>query len=388
MDVKPVDHGWDSPIASVSFVRGVLAVALAALEREAVGDEGSAGAVVRASADQLRTIIRRLDEASPESADAGVDPGPPIRPVHRPEPEPAALTEGLLDVVSQHPLAGRWITPAHEAMAPEELFRWFDLVRLRLPSNQGEELRAEAGLEGLEFAVGASLSAESALAGAPSWPSVLSGAAVASGGERVAGVAARATTVRFPTPDSLWRPDPWGATVDQLATAAGMIVALAELDPDLRTVHLGTKIRRLDEGDNASLARRRVMAALDRLFALEPMGPEAFEQFVLLDETVHSYVHDPPAHSQSWVSSIGESVRQCLWRSCEVVKSEGFDIDLRPMPADYREARELTGGTDIGANSGRANAVLSTIRLWSRIEDRAVPGRVIYSIRSPSTPSQ
>jgi len=55
----------------------------------------------------------------------------------------------------------------------------------------------------------------------------------------------------------------------------------------------------------------------------------------------------------------------------------GVDVQLLARP--YRETKAMTGGNDIRHALDGSGAVLRCLRLWARIENETLPGRVIYA---------
>lgn len=97
-----------------------------------------------------------------------------------------------------------------------------------------------------------------------------------------------------------------------------------------------------------------------------------------LDEAIHSLVHQPPAHQDSWWSKLQQEVRRTLITFTERVRQAGHDVHIRPLSGLYADVCKFSNddlGLDRGGNPGE---VLTCLRVYARIDQESFPGRVLY----------
>jgi hypothetical protein len=66
-------------------------------------------------------------------------------------------------------------------------------------------------------------------------------------------------------------------------------------------------------------------------------------------------------------------------RAAAALNEAGADVEILPLGLRYRDVRDLTAGNDVAFRSGgKPGDVLACLKLWTRIGDRVIPGRVMY----------
>jgi hypothetical protein len=97
-----------------------------------------------------------------------------------------------------------------------------------------------------------------------------------------------------------------------------------------------------------------------------------------LDEAIHSLTFDPPPACDSWWARLQEHSRKALFELREKLLAEGRSIHLQILLDRYSEIRGLSRD-DLGVDhSGRPGEIVSCLRLFARIEQQTLPGRVLY----------
>lgn len=176
-----------------------------------------------------------------------------------------------------------------------------------------------------------------------------------------------------------------GAAVDPDAVVIGRLSTLAlgltSLDDNLvlcLQAVLFKGSRRLDD----QLRQRYRTALLGRLreWARTPARSAArLEALLEVDEALNSLTHRPPPPTTSWWGQLRQQSRDVVTQAADALRKAGTDAEVLPLSLKYRDIQDLTDHNDVGVSSGgQPGDVLACLRLWARIEDRTLPGRVMY----------
>jgi hypothetical protein len=183
-------------------------------------------------------------------------------------------------------------------------------------------------------------------------------------------------------PASSW-PAADAADAAELARLSSLMMHISAVDPNLvlvlESVHFQGS-RRLDD-ELRELYRADLLARL-REYARRPPGSvDALTALIDLDEAVNSLTHRRPAVPGSWWAQLRQQSRRMVTRSADALKRGGADVDVLPLSLRYSDVRKYTRGNDVASrNGGEPGDVLACLRLWARIKNREIPGRVIYRI--------
>jgi hypothetical protein len=166
-----------------------------------------------------------------------------------------------------------------------------------------------------------------------------------------------------------------------LAGAATTILTIAGLDDQL---FLGLEslqfhgLRRLDANALAQY-RDELTARLSDLVATDPGGDAELEALIEVDEAIASVVHRPPAADTSWWAGLSGSVRDVLAAHAAQARASGQSVDVRPLVLRYRDVSMMSGGNDVPVQQGgEPGEVVACLRVWARLGQRELPGRVMY----------
>jgi hypothetical protein len=167
----------------------------------------------------------------------------------------------------------------------------------------------------------------------------------------------------------------------ELAAVATALVRLSALDDTLWLGLASLRHRGLAPfGTALQAAYRRTL--LDRLTAYRnsaPGSPAQFRALLAVDEALNCVLHRPVADPGAWWASLGHRSRDVVLRA----QQEHPDVAVRLLAYRYRDATGLTDGTDIGidtgGNGGHTGEILACLRLWARIGEDVLPGRVIFA---------
>ena len=167
----------------------------------------------------------------------------------------------------------------------------------------------------------------------------------------------------------------------ELAELVTLVLAMARLDPHL-VVCLQSVLfhgsRPIDAGLHAKL-RADLLGRLREYARAEPGSPSALRALVNLDEALNSVTHRPPAAQRSWWVRLGMRSRQLVERRAAQLRERDIDAEVVTLLLGYRDVRDQTTGDDVPTHAGgRPGDVLACLRVWSRIEGRVSPGRVLY----------
>jgi hypothetical protein len=168
-----------------------------------------------------------------------------------------------------------------------------------------------------------------------------------------------------------------------LARLGSLVLGLTELDENLvlcldSVLFMGS--RRLDE-KYRQLYRAELLGRLGEYQRREPDSAACFEALVDIDEAVNSLIHRPPAAAGSWWAQVRQRSRRMVDRAAGVLNQAGADVEVLPLGLRYRDVRDFTAGNDVASHSGgEPGDVLACLRVWTRIGDKKIPGRVMYRV--------
>jgi hypothetical protein len=167
----------------------------------------------------------------------------------------------------------------------------------------------------------------------------------------------------------------------ELARLSALVLRLTELDDDLvlcleSVLYMGS--RRLDD-KYRRLYRADLLGRLREYARRDPGSASALEALVEIDEAVNSLTHRPPAAAGSWWARTRQQSRRMVERAAAALNENGADVEVLSIGLRYRDVRDLTAGNDVAFRSGgKPGDVLACLKLWTRIDGRAIPGRVMY----------
>ncbi|MGD0240257.1 MAG: hypothetical protein ABSB59_08005 [Streptosporangiaceae bacterium] len=363
-------------------------VGLVASLEDAIGrcphDEGREPAIELIS--RLNKILADWPAAARPVATSAADAKPVAtspavpRPGHGPDDGLRALAAAFVgDPAAREYLDEQSLAALAGAAADgAELWRTLHLCLLRLPGPAADSWRAELAA----FAVPET-------AGHAGWrtlPGELETILVAPGPLGATRAEGIRTSARGLIPDDVLaalgpdgrEPGP-GAT--ELARLSALLLHLSELDDNLvlcleSVLYMGS--RRLD-GKYRQLYRADLLGRLREYARREPGSPGALEALVEIDEALNSLTHRPPAAGGSWWAQVRQQSRRMVDRAAAALNEAGADVEILPLGLRYRDVRDLTAGNDVAFRSGgKPGDVLACLKLWTRIGDRVIPGRVMY----------
>jgi hypothetical protein len=180
-------------------------------------------------------------------------------------------------------------------------------------------------------------------------------------------------------------PGPWPNDLDSLARIVTACLRLLELEPHLHHALLDIdrfNVCLLDEQSRTLLADeliRRFRRVCDNDF--NPV--DAFRARLELDEVIHSLVFRPPVERDSWWGKLQRDARQTLDPAAERARRAHADVHWQGLWGNYASIRKLTNAdTNLELDSGgRPGEVLACLRVYGKINDETLPGRVLFRSR-------
>jgi hypothetical protein len=189
------------------------------------------------------------------------------------------------------------------------------------------------------------------------------------------------TSAEAPVQDAVLAALDGRADAAELARLSSLVLELTELDENLivcleSVLFMGSK--RLDD-KYRQLYRADLLGRLREYARHEPGSASGFESLIEIDEAVNSLTHRPPAATGSWWAQMRQQSRQMVERTAGTLREAGLDVKVLPLGLRYRDVRDLTAGNDVASRSGgKPGDVLACLRLWTKIGNRTIPGRVMY----------
>lgn len=97
-----------------------------------------------------------------------------------------------------------------------------------------------------------------------------------------------------------------------------------------------------------------------------------------LDEAIHSLVYLPPCDRYSWWGKLHSEVRRTLDPAIERARQNGYHIQIRPLWGTYADVYTWSKD-DLQINWGGVPGEVATcLRVYAKINDEILPGRVLY----------
>lgn len=102
--------------------------------------------------------------------------------------------------------------------------------------------------------------------------------------------------------------------------------------------------------------------------------------YIALDEAIHSLVYNPLATEDSWWGNLQGESRNQLKQFFKQAQIKDHDVLMRSLFGPYRDVlKDTNKNNDISfQQGGTPGKVLTCLRVYSRIEGKEFPGRVIY----------
>jgi hypothetical protein len=304
-----------------------------------------------------------------------------------PDPGPDRRLSTLAAAFARDPAAAEYLDEQSLAALTEPsaggdaVWRALHLCLLRLPGPVAESWRAKLAA----FAIPAG-------AGAPAWrtlPGEREMTLVPAGPRGAARTEGIRTSVDGQVPDEVLaalgvtgaeggdgRP---GAA--ELARLSALVLHLTELDDNLvvcleSVLYMGS--RRMDD-KYRQLYQADLLGRLREYARRDPGSASGLEALIEIDEAVNSLTHRPPAVAGSWWAQVRQQSRRMVERAAAALKEAGADVEVLPLSLRYRDVRDFTADNNVVSRSGgKPGDVLACLRLWTRIGDQTIPGRVMY----------
>lgn len=171
------------------------------------------------------------------------------------------------------------------------------------------------------------------------------------------------------------------ANAMELARLSTLVLDLTELDENLvmcleSVLFMGSK--RID-AKHRQLYRADLLGRLREYARREVGTADSLEALIEIDEAINSLTHRPPAAAGSWWAQLRQQSRRMAERAAAAMRQAGADVEVLPLGLRYRDVRDFTAGNDVAARTGgKPGDVLACLRLWTRIGDQTIPGRVMY----------
>lgn len=130
--------------------------------------------------------------------------------------------------------------------------------------------------------------------------------------------------------------------------------------------------------------RERYVRALIQSFhrVIEPSQDivSNLNNHIALDEAIHSLVYNPLAAEDSWWGNLQKESRNKLQLFFKQARKEGHNVFIRSLSGDYRNVyKDTNRDQDIPLDQGETpGKVLTCLRVYSSIQGKVFPGRVIY----------
>lgn len=186
----------------------------------------------------------------------------------------------------------------------------------------------------------------------------------------------------------LLRVETQGEDLDFLARVVSSYIDLIELDSSLhhalkKVNRFGVKSLQLEEQKS-----RYVEALIDsfhRVQATVNADPaHALKAQLDLDEAIHSLVFYPPAQRFSWWGKLQQQVRHKLDYWEEKARQAGNKIEIRQLWGPFADVQKYSKD-ELQINTGGVPGEVSAcLRVYAKINEEELPGRVIFRASSYS----
>lgn len=97
-----------------------------------------------------------------------------------------------------------------------------------------------------------------------------------------------------------------------------------------------------------------------------------------LDEAINSLVFDPPTAPDSWWGKLQQESRRTLNTVAEKAREENNHVVIRPLMGVYADIRKFSKDDIQLDRGGTPGEVLTCLRVYSKINQEEVEGRVLY----------
>ncbi|ARV62793.1 hypothetical protein BZZ01_01160 [Nostocales cyanobacterium HT-58-2] len=174
-----------------------------------------------------------------------------------------------------------------------------------------------------------------------------------------------------------------GEELDLLAGVVSICLKFIELDSSLHHA-----LKSVDRFGVRSLNDERekskyVTALIDRFRRVQTTADNADIAVTLrarldLDEAIHSLVYLPCADRYSWWGKLQQEARRTLDQVVEKARHAGYQVQIRPLWGTYADVFNWSKDDlqlDIGGVRGEVSACL---RVYAKINDEVLPGRVLF----------
>jgi hypothetical protein len=125
---------------------------------------------------------------------------------------------------------------------------------------------------------------------------------------------------------------------------------------------------------------RALIQSFDRVIEPSQDIVSNLKNYIALDEAIHSLVYNPLAAQDSWWGNLQKESRNQLKLFFKEAKKEDYNLLMRSLSGDYRDVYQDTNkDQDIPLDQGGTpGKVLICLRVYSKIQGKEYPGRVIY----------
>ncbi|MBD2183943.1 hypothetical protein [Aerosakkonema funiforme] len=97
-----------------------------------------------------------------------------------------------------------------------------------------------------------------------------------------------------------------------------------------------------------------------------------------LDEAINSLVYQPPVDRDSWWGKLQQEARRTLKKAAESARKAGHTVQIRELWGAYADIRAYSKDDLELDSGGRSGEVLACLRVYAKIDDEVLPGRVLY----------
>ncbi|MFB2917049.1 hypothetical protein [Aerosakkonema funiforme] len=169
-----------------------------------------------------------------------------------------------------------------------------------------------------------------------------------------------------------------------LATVASTYIKFIEaIDPDLH--HAFKPVNRFGVKSLATKDEKsKYIAALIDCFqraktAAKNIDPaDNLRARIDLDEAINSLVYQPPVDRNSWWGKLQQESRRTLREAAESARKAGHTVQIRELWDVYADIRAYSKDDLELDSGGRSGEVLACLRVYAKIDDEVLPGRVLY----------
>ena len=199
--------------------------------------------------------------------------------------------------------------------------------------------------------------------------------------------------IRLPAPgesdteacDDNWE-EPQRHQAKRLGRAVSAMQAMLDIDQSLHVLEPNHGFLALDDPRRAGRYREALQARLDAFLAAPGGSDAAFAAMAELDELMHSILHYPPAHEESWFAKIADAVRAELWKIYADLRQREEDVEMATVSGSAATPQMVETSTLV-RSPDRAGEVLVVVRPWRRIGSEVTRARTIVGVDEQATSS-